>query len=86
MQVAIELPVGDQDSARMLGTSTDGLVDSENRTGFRGLNAVGRKSFLSGRVAGFDMLRLWTSGEVHAEGIRNSPLVANQNLAARTCL
>lgn len=50
VQVAINEPVGDHDSERMLGTSNDGFadVDSEKRTGFRVLKTFGKASFLSG--------------------------------------
>lgn len=48
VQVAIIEPVGDHDSARMLGTSMDGRadVDSEKSTGLSGLYAVAKTSFL----------------------------------------
>ncbi len=56
VHVEIKLPVGDHESERMLGTRDDARAASENNTGFKGLNAVGRKSFLMGRVIGLDML------------------------------
>lgn len=50
MQVAIREPVGDHDNERILGTSDDGFADtdSENSTGFSGLNTFGNVSFFSG--------------------------------------